>query len=532
LTAAAAIGADQHLIVTYQTELDADTQLNATLTNVAGVTGWTNDDVANAQARTYSRTVTDGTVDVLDHEDAHTTVEFTPILVFEKRVANVTTGEDPATIATPGDTLHYTLYIENASSTPVDDFTIIDELDALNATPSFAPGTLTVTNVPGTADSSATDPNGGTVGTGLLEISGLSIGGLGDSLTVEFEVELAPAIANESVVLNQSRIEYFGSRVGVSDDPTIGGDEDPTEIAITSSPAITIEKTSAYLDGAPAVLLAGETLSYTITVQNTGTDHASGVEISDQIPASTLYVNASTTLNGAPVADSNGTSPLVDGMLINAPEDTTPGQLNAATANNVATITFDVSVIGDVPDGTVISNQAFVSAPPHGIADQPSDDPRTTLVNDPTRDIVGNLPLLFAEKSATLQVDGGSPGIIDPGDVLRYTIEIHNTANSPATDVELQDNVPANTTYVADSTTLNGSPVGQPDGGVFPLAGGLAVNSAGAGAGVLSPGESAVIQFDLRVDDGTASGTLISNQAVVSTSELSDLLTAGDGDPS
>ena len=77
--------------------------------------------------------------------------------------------------------------------------------------------------------------------------------------------------------------------------------------------------------------------------------------------------------------------------------------------------------------------------------------------DDPTMDIVGNLPLLFAAKSVALQVDAGSPGIVDPGDTLRYTVTIYNNGAIPATLVELYDEVPADTTYVADSVTLNGA---------------------------------------------------------------------------
>jgi uncharacterized repeat protein (TIGR01451 family) len=81
-------------------------------------------------------------------------------------------------------------------------------------------------------------------------------------------------------------------------------------------------------------------------------------------------------------------------------------------------------------------------------------------------------------------------------------------------------------------------PVGQPDGGVSPLASGIDISSSdltpplpGPGAGTVSPGATAVLQFDLRVDVGTPAGTLISNQAVVNSAELPDLLTDGDGDP-
>jgi uncharacterized repeat protein (TIGR01451 family) len=548
LTADAAIGPDQRLIVTYQTSLDADTQRDAALTNIAGATEWFSLDIANAAyARTYSRTVTDGTVGVLDHEDAHTVVEFTPLLSFEKTAINVTSGEDPATVANPGDTLRYRLWIENTSDTPVDNFSIVDELDRLNAWPSFQAGTLNVITLPAGADATNTDANGGNSGTGLLDIRNLNLGGLGSNLLIEFEVVLAGVIPNGNYVSNQSQIVYAGNPVALSDDPNVNGpadpnvsgDEDPTRIRIESMPAFRIEKISTYLGANPNVLLAGESLRYTITVWNIGTDNATGVELVDQLPASTTYVAGSTTLNGTAIPDSGtGGLPLVDGILIDAPQDPTPGVMNAGVANNVATITFDVIVYPDVPDGTVISNQAFVSAIDYGIADQPSDDPRTPVADDPTRDIVGNLPLLFAAKSAALQVDLGTPGIVDPGDVLRYTIQIYNNGAIPATAVELSDAVPADTTYVADTVTLNGLPVGQPDGGVFPLIAGIPVSSAdltpplpAAGEGVLTAGESAIVQFDLQVNAGTPTGTLITNQAVVYSTEAPNLLTDGDGNP-
>ena len=133
-------------------------------------------------------------------------------------------------------------------------------------------------------------------------------------------------------------------------------------------------------------------------------------------------------------------------------------------------VVFDVVVYPDVPDGTVISNQAFVSAVDHGLADLPSDDPRTDVAGRPDARYRRQLPAAVrAEDRLRCEIDHGSPGIVDPGDTLRYTITIYNNGSVPATIVELLDNVPANVTYVADSTTLDGAPVGQPDGGVFPL---------------------------------------------------------------
>jgi uncharacterized repeat protein (TIGR01451 family) len=553
LTAAASVGSDERLLVTYDAELDVNSQNGIALTNVAGATEWFGSDGSNPDTadhrRVYTRTLTDGTVGVLDHEDAHTIESSLPAHAFEKTVVNLTTGEDPANRAAPGDRLRYRLRIENGAAGPLEDLTLVDELDALNDPPAFEPGTLTLVTVPAGADASNTSATGGASGTGLVDIRGLDVPADGGSLVVEFEVTLAAVLTNGRSVANQSRLLINGVDFVASDDPNVNGasdpflegDEDPTRILVESAPEFRIEKISTDRTGDPDLLLAGETLRYTITVENVGNGHAIDAVLRDAVPVNTTYVAGSTTLNGSPVADGpSGTSPLADGIPIASPGEA-PGVVLAdpsAGGAGAATVEFDVVVDPGVLDGTVISNQAFVSAPDGGISDRPSDDPGTEVPDDPTRDVVGSSPLLFAPKTVKILVDGGTPDIVDPGDVLRYTIRIFNTGPVAATGAVLTDGVPTNTTYVADSTTLNGLPTARPDGGVFPLAGGVPIASTdqtpplpGPEGGTISPGESAVVQFDLLVDAGVPGGTILRNQALVSSAERPDLLTDGDGNP-
>jgi uncharacterized repeat protein (TIGR01451 family) len=150
---------------------------------------------------------------------------------------------------------------------------------------------------------------------------------------------------------------------------------------------------------------------------------------------------------------------------------------------------------------------------------------------------ITNVPSLFAAKDVAILVDAGTPNAVDPGDVLLYTITVENSGGVAATGVTLSDAVPANTTYVADTVTLNGLPVGQPDGGVSPLLAGIPISSSdltpplpGPGAGTISPDETAVIEFQVQVDAGVPGGTFISNQGVVASDQLPDLPTDGDGD--
>jgi uncharacterized repeat protein (TIGR01451 family) len=708
LTAAGAIGPDERLIIRYRTQLDANTQNGVALTNVAGAIQWFNA-ASNSTRQVYTRTLTDGTVGTADHQDAHTVTTALSGYFFEKTAANLTSGVNPTTTAAPGDMLRYTLRLRTTDRA-LSNFSIHDELDALNAQPSFVPGTLILVTYPAGANVSGTSSTGGAKGTGVLDIRNLSLSA-NSEVVIQFDIKLASTLNNGTVVTNQSTARLSaGTVVALSDDPNVNGtanpdvsgDEDPTRVTIVSAPVFVVQKISTDLTGDPNVLVPGDTLRYTITVKNTGNADAANVILRDSVPANTTYVAGSTTLNGTSVADVGGLSPLVNGMPINSPADPTPGSMPANPAGNpanVATITFDVVVNPDVVNGTVISNQGFVTAPDSGIVNQPSDDPDTPVANDPTqdivtvvlapafvvqkistdltgdpnvllagetlrytitvknigsadavnvilrdsvpvntnyvsgsttlngasvadvgglsplvngmlinspadptpgsmpadpsgnpanvasitfdvvvspdvvngtvisnqgfvtaidsgiidkpsddpntpiaddptRDIVGNLPLLYAEKRVSLLDDLGSPKIVDPGDVLRYTITVQNSAAIPATGVVLRDTVPANTTYVANSTLLNGLPVRQPDGGVSPLASGIDISSTdltpplpGPGAGTISPGAKAVLQFDLRVNDGTPAGTVISNQAVVSSIELPNLPTDGDGDP-
>ena len=504
-SAQTAIGPGERLIVLYQSELDADTQPAASLTNVAGSTRWASTDGGDPETiddrRIYVEVLTDGTVGTQDHEDAHTVNTDLPDFLFEKTVANLTRNTNPATAASPGDVLRYTLRLENRGATVLSDLSVNDELDRLNPTPVFAAGSLQLVALPAGADASGTNANGGAQGTGLLDVQSLTLSP-GAVAVIEFDVTLQPVLADGLIATNQSQLLVGGALFTLSDDPNVNGqadpdvpgDEDPTQVPIESMPAFQVQKVSAYLDGDPALLLAGERILYTITVKNVGSADATDAFLRDAVPVNTQYVAGSTTLNGVAVPDAGGgVSPLAAGIPIHAPEDPTPGAMRAdasATPDNVATLTFEVRVDAGVVNGTVISNQAFVSAVAGGVVDQPSDDPRTPLADDPTRDVVGAVPLLFAPKTAALQVDAGSPGIVDPDDVLLYTIEIQNTGMVDATDVVLQDAVPANTSYELGTTTLNG--VAVPDGGVFPLGGGPAgelARPAPAGAGERRDGE-------------------------------------------
>lgn len=511
--------------VSYEARVLAGVLPGQALTNNA-LARWTGQDGDNPDERTGSGTPVEN--DYFTAQ-ATTTTRSELAITVNKSVVNATTGQDPGDNASPGDTLRYTIEITNDSVVEVTDLVFTDELDA-----HFVPGTLTLESVSTTADTTGTDPAGGSSGTGLISLTGMTLAPQGDAsgndtITIVFTAQLASVIDNGTLVYNQGQVS------GTALAPV---DSNEVSTLIGAAPSIEIDKTSEDLTDSPDVLMPGDTLRYTITVRNVGDEDATGVTLHDLIPANTTYVADSTTLNGVPVGGGT-TSPLQDGMLINTPSDTTPGFMPADSTGSVdtlATITFEVTVNAGVVGGTLISNQGYLNGTGSGgvpFPETPSDDPGTSAVDDPTVDVVGDLPQLDAQKTVALVTDNNGNGLIDATDVLRYTITVTNFGAVTATGVVLQDDVPLNTTYVADTVYLNGAAVGQPDGGVSPLISGIPINSPDtATAGEITPGQSAVVTFEVSVAATAASGTVISNQGVVSSDAQDDEPTDADGNDS
>jgi uncharacterized repeat protein (TIGR01451 family) len=112
---------------------------------------------------------------------------------------------------------------------------------------------------------------------------------------------------------------------------------------------------------------------------------------------------------------------------------------------------------------------------------------------------------LTVTKTAAVISDGFSPvGQYKaiPGAVVEYTISVQNnglvTSGAALTEI-----IPANTTYVAGSTTLNGAARADV-AGAMPFVGGGAINSPAAAAGVINPGsttaEVAVVKFRVTIN--------------------------------
>ena len=345
--------------------------------------------------------------------------------------------------------------------------------------------------------------------------------------------------AQQGVAINNTASYTYASASGGATQPALASGT--VALNIVEPHIANITKTAN-----PTTPAAGETVRYSVALTASGTNYSSDVfdvTITDTLGLGLVYAgNPTVTVGGGVSANNTIGAPVITGDGINQAQ-TLLWSLNDGNADidiaegTSVTISYDVRV----QDGVLAQTLANSAVAQWTGTDGPNAFERNGTdgiggLNDyitaPATATIGNLPLLYAHKTAQIYEDFSSPGIVDPGDVLRYTIVLSNSGAIPATGVVLTDTVPDNTTYIADSLRLNGASVGS-DGGVSPLIAGLSVQSSdNPGAGIVSPGESAVITFEARVNAGVPTGTLIINQGSVTSGELPPVATDADGVPS
>ena len=108
-------------------------------------------------------------------------------------------------------------------------------------------------------------------------------------------------------------------------------------------------------------------------------------------------------------------------------------------------------------DGTLLT-AAWGEDPDVAKTGDPYIDAGTTVLPFPTPKIT---------KSAAEYSDTGAPGF-SVGDIVQYTVEVDNKGLAPLGNLVVIDAPPTNLSYVAGSTTLNGSSDSrQHDGNAF-----------------------------------------------------------------
>ncbi|MBB2149313.1 T9SS type B sorting domain-containing protein [Pedobacter gandavensis] len=219
----------------------------------------------------------------------------------------------------------------------------------------------------------------------------------------------------------------------------------PTEDGIppvnsnTITTTINKQVTIAAVKSATAVLSAGENITYTLEVKNTGPSDAQNLLISDQLPAGITNVNWTTNANGAASIVSGGTG-TGNSLSLRA-------NIPAGIANVIL-----VTVTGKVdPDftGTQLVNTFSVDPLEPGNPTVNSNT-TTTLIN----------------KTADLQISKTGPATAVAGRTINYTITVNNAGPSNTANASIVDPIPAAITGVTwIATAQNGAVISSPVSG-------------------------------------------------------------------
>ncbi|CAB0570751.1 LPXTG cell wall anchor domain-containing protein [Corynebacterium diphtheriae bv. gravis] len=167
------------------------------------------------------------------------------------------------------------------------------------------------------------------------------------------------------------------------------------------APRISAEKTAAHE-------VDKDTITYTITVRNSGNLEATGTKFTDNLPGS--YVPNSAKLNGKPIPDlpvnsTNPTgNPFHDGLYIKSP-DAAPGTIDPQSE---AVIEMTINKLNSTNDGRVC-NQAEINAVGQQVK---TDDPTLPGHEDPTCVSVP-ISLKMSLKKAIYDPSAQSPKILD-----------------------------------------------------------------------------------------------------------------------
>jgi uncharacterized repeat protein (TIGR01451 family) len=197
LTAAATISQNQRLIINYQTQLDANSQNGATLTNVAGAIQWFDGNSTTPNRNTFTGPLTNGTPGVLDNQDAHTVTVVAAGLAITKQVSVVGGGA-----AMPGGQLDYLVHVTNTSTSAATPVVITDDLSTAGA------GRLTFVNPAATMNGSTA---GVTVVGSVLTANYSAVNGPlqpGQSIDVRFRVQIAAGLPAGTRLTNTAVVTW------------------------------------------------------------------------------------------------------------------------------------------------------------------------------------------------------------------------------------------------------------------------------------------------------------------------------------
>ncbi len=376
----------------------------------------------------------------------------------------VTNAGTPSVVV-PGGTITYTQVVTNNGPQ-----------DAVNAAFSEAvPGNTTFSSLAVAPGWSCATPAVG--GTGNISCTNPDVANAVVG-TFTFVVTVVPGTVSGTQILDTASVSSG------TNDPNLANNTASvlTLVGSAMSANIVVTKTAA-----PSPVQAGNQLTYTIVVHNNGPAAATTVTLTDTIPTHTTFVSLAQT----------GTT-----WVCPAPSAAVSCTISSLPAGATTTFTLIVTVAAGTASGTVISNTASTSTS--------TPDP-----NPSNNSSTVNVTVAAAGQYDLSVTSSASPNPVTAGNNITFLLNFANNGPNSVSNVVYTDSVPANTTFVslvlpagATCTTL-------------PAVGGTGAISCCPGAGgvcsgaAVPSGTNAQLPLIVKVNAGTAPGTVISNTANV-----------------
>ncbi len=309
----------------------------------------------------------------------------------------------------------------------------------------------------------------------------------GETLTLNYQADLNRQNYTNLTLTNTGMVTKYYSRNidgGVTDDVRVYdqlGDEQTSEVDVKiQSPIITANILPDRVLARP-----GEMVHYSIQINNTGNIAADNLTLKIDLAAE--FVAGSLTN----LTTSSGVISIEEPTAgVNDTGTFTITQISLPAESGQVTINWDATLKSVLVDGTIIHNQSELNVP--SLIDQ--------IQLGSAGLTIASSPVLSMSKR-----DSFSESELSTGTLITYNMRIGNTGNENAVQAVLQDQIPANTTYVTGSTLVDGQ-ILEDRNGEFPLADRVQL-------GRINVNQEIEVQFTVQVNPEVVSGTIITSQA-------------------
>ncbi|MBE9066391.1 DUF11 domain-containing protein [Leptolyngbya cf. ectocarpi LEGE 11479] len=389
----------------------------------------------------------------------------------------------------PGETVNYTIFVENTGFWDASNVVVTDTLPDLN----FSYGNTTNTVLHKLDGSTVTlaptiTPSGQVIdwNFGTLPMES------GEYLTIEFDAAISvSAPTGDTLYANTVAASYFDRIDAVTTGP------------VSTAPVQIVENLFTSKTVTPTNAEPGDTVTYQISLENVAADPITDIQVSELLPtdggsdATTRfsYVANSSNVTGATAfSGGNAATPTV-----------------SQVAGNQEEVVWDFG-----SSRTLLSGESFIIEFQSSLGTGVSD---TDYLNDFSIDYTVNGQPLSTQKTDLAPVTVKSPlqlsktvnpAIITADEEVSYTIILENTGVSTLDNIVVQeflpfdgnvDDVKKRFEYVANSTTMAGSGVASIEPTTGLINGNQRQLTWNLGSATLAPGAQATITFSAKVGE-------------------------------